>query len=146
MLIKLTAEQISVYWNDVKNAMLAAVPPIAYESKDKMHLVLEGLLTDNMHCWVSVRKEDEGNIIDAILVTSINFDPYSNTRSLLIYSMTATRLTRAASWISGIETLRKFAKKKKCNRVIAYSDNPQIVKICAKLGGDTSYSFISFDS
>ena len=129
MLIKLMPEQIGEHWDEIKEAMLEAVPPIAHESEKKMIMVLEGLLTNNMQCWLSVRQGEERNIADAIIVTCINSDPYSGTRSLMIYSLTVLTLTRAESWMSGIEALKKYAKKKKCARVIAYADNKQIVKI-----------------
>ena len=79
------------------------------------------------------------------MLTSFEVDRFIKKRSLLVYYVFAYRDAGKDAWVEGLRTLSKYAKSRKCTRVVAYSNVPEIVSICKKLGGDTSVTFISFD-
>ena len=144
MLLKMLPDQVSNYWPHIRESIEQALPPVVNESPNKMGNILEQLLTGEMQCWVAFRREDANEVV-GFLVTTVTSDACSKTKNLLIYSLCGLKLSRGSDWTEGLEALKKFAKLMQCSRIVAYSDNPLVLKVVEKLGGDTKYKFITFE-
>jgi len=144
MLVRLLPEQISSLWDIVKYAVEQSLPPVAYESPDKMNRVLSSLLAGKTQCWASYTRNPEVKF-EGLVLTKMIYDDVSNTKNLLIYCLYGYEDVDDKSWFSGLNTLSKYAKSKGCAQVMAYTDRPGVVKLVKRLGGDTSFTFISFD-
>jgi len=73
------------------------------------------------------------------------YDDASDTRNLLIYCLYGYEEVNKESWLDGIKALTKYAKSKKCNQIIAYTEYDYIINIVKSLGAETKFTFLSFD-
>ena len=147
MLVKLTADQIANMWDILKFGIENSLPPISGEGPDKINKIFEALLSGGYDCWVrlSARRRRKANLnLESMVVTTITTDHASDTNNFLIYTMYGFRPISDEEWLEGYMTLAKYAKAKGCNRMIAYSNEPRVLDIVDKIGGDRSYSFISY--
>ena len=143
MLTKLLPDQVSKFWDVIRYAIENSLPPIAGESPDKMKKILMSLLTGKSQCWVSYEINESSKVFEAIVITRIFYDDASDTKSLLIYCLYGYEHIKQSSFTSGLKTLVKFAGSRGCERIIAYTSEPGVIKLVNRLGGDTSYTFIS---
>lgn len=141
MLIRLTGEQASNYWDFIKEGLEAALPPVVGMQSDRMSNILGAVLSGSLTIWVSTNKEKD-NTIDGFCATSINTDAISGTKSLLIYAVYGINSVDQ-SWKNGMKTVREYAQGQGCHRILAYSDVPSILAMVERLGGDTKYRLIS---
>jgi len=143
MLTKLLPEQISKHWDIIRYAVEQSLPPIVGGSPDRMKKILTSLLCGKAHCWASYIVNGDVRRFEGIVITRIFYDDVSDTRNLLIYCLYGYEGVDQLSWTTGLKALVKFARSKNCKRIIAYTDVPYIIELVNKLGGDTSYTFVS---
>lgn len=134
MLVKLTPEQCARQWDVIKQSVAAALPPIAL-NEDTLNVVLSKLMSAEMQCWVSYRKDKDVNIIDGVLTTCIWVDDFSDTKSLLIYSLLSSRSVER-SWAEGTRVLKKYAALHGCSQIIAFVNNPEILPLAKRMGAE----------
>ena len=145
MLVRLTPEQISQFWDVVKYALENSPPLTTEVNYDSwINEILTSAMSGNIEVWASYRK-DEGAKFEGVALTSFEVDRFIKKRSLLIYYVFTFRDTIKETWIEGLKTLAKYAKSRKCSRIVAYSNVPEMIETCRKLGGDVSVTFISFN-
>lgn len=145
MLVKLLPEQISRFWDVIRYA-LDNSPPLTTEVRyeDWINRILTSAMSGEIEVWASYRKEEKLKF-DGIALTSFELDKFIRVRSLLIYYVFAYGDTAKDTWVNGLKTLAEYAKSRRCTRVVAYSNVPEMIGIAEKLGGDTSVTFISFN-
>jgi len=144
MITKLLPDQISKFWDIIKYAVEQSLPPIVGEHPDKMNRILGSALSGKVEVWASYTK-GEVNKFEGIVLTELLRDDVSNTSNLLIYCLYGYSGVENNSWMDGLVKLAEYAKSRKCSRIIAYSDVPYIIELVNKLGGETRYTFLSFD-
>lgn len=143
MLTKLLPDQISKHWDIIRYAVEQSLPPIVGGSPDRMKKILTSLLCGKAHCWASYIVDGDVRTFEGIVITRIFYDDVSDTRNLLIYCLYGYEGVDKLSWTTGLKALVKFGRSKNCKRIIAYTDVPYIIELVNKLGGDTSYTFVS---
>lgn len=141
MLLKMTAEQVANYWDDIKELVKESLPPTAEKSDRSMNRVLESMLLGIIDAWISFRKEDKEVV--ALATTTISNDNISKTKTLLIYTTTTLTQSTAMDWQEGFAALSKYAKKLNCHAISCYTTDPEIRKIAAKFGGE-EVQYITF--
>jgi len=135
VLVKLFPDQIAERWDFIKPAIDGSLPMIADdESPDRMNNILESLLLDQTQCWISSNKGK----VNAVVTTKIAFDDTTKTSSLLLYSVYSFGETVRKDWIEAFGTLSKFAESKECSRLIAYTDNEDLIRLSERLGGQST--------
>jgi len=144
MLVRLTTDQISRFWDIIKYSFEQAAPPIALVSPEHSANLLEDLLVGTADCWISFQREN-GNKIDGVVITKVVTDEASKTRNLLIYSLFAYVMTNKKSWTEGLRSLARWAKSKRCYNIIGFTQENQIISLVNKLGGNTDTTLIMFD-
>lgn len=147
MLLHLTGDQVSMYWDTIAKAIESSMPPYTYSSSMKLNRVFQELLSERMQAWI-VMSDAEGNgSIEAlgVMITAIQEDQYTDTKNLLIYTLYGIQKITEEVWKEGLATLIKFARTKDCFRIIAYTDIPAIMDRVEELGGDVSISFVSLE-
>ena len=145
MLVRLIPEQISQFWNVIKYALENSPPLTTEVNYDSwINEILTSAMNGSIEVWASYKK-GESVKFEGVVLTSFEIDKFIKKRSLLIYYVFAFRETGKEAWIEGLKTLSKYAKSRNCSRIVAYSNVPEIISTCEKLGGDTSITFISFD-
>ena len=143
MLTKLLPDQISTFWDIIRYAIEESLPPIAGEGPDRMNRILASLLNGKAECWISSAINKSKRIFEGVVITKLQYDDISNTKNLLIYCLYGYEGVDPESWKSGFKSLVKYASSKGCNRIIGYTENPFIIKLVNRLGGETRYTFVS---
>lgn len=137
-------EQIADGWNVLERIIKEALPPIADNSQEKMNNILTSLLTRKMICWVSY--QDQGKVeVDTIILTSVIMDEISGTISLLIYAANMLQRLDSKLYEDMIDTLKRYAKSKKCDKIVGYVSDPNLSELIKKYGGDCSYQLMTFN-
>ena len=149
MLHRLASDQLSRYWNDIRDALMASVPPLAEPTGAAVNQIMENILLRKMQAWLLY--EDDGTPeqpavkIYALVITQIWQEPGSLTRNLLIYALYGYSFVPEPLWRSGLAGLRAWAKKKDCRSIVAYTRVQRIVDVVKMLGGDTDTTFLQLE-
>ena len=139
MLIQMLPGQISSQWEILWPAIEASAPPTAGIGYKEMNNILETLLAGEMQAWVS----RENNDIVALITTALVVDVGTRIRNLLIYSIYGYKPLTDIFAKDSITTLRKFAAKCGCRRIVAYTDIERVAKIFESVGGKVDSVFLS---
>jgi hypothetical protein len=145
MLTKLLPDQISNFWDVIKYSVEGSLPPIVGDHPDRMNRILSSLLCGKSECWASYNRQDKGIKFEGIVLTKMIYDDASDTRNLLIYCLYGYEDVNKESWLDGIKALTKYAKSKKCNQIIAYTEYGYLVNIAKSLGGNAKHTLVTFD-
>jgi len=137
MLVMLLPEQVSNNWDEIAWLIEEATPGPTGSSNDRMNNVLEDLLTGKKKLWISY---NENAVFDALVGTEVYEDRINGIRTMEIFALWA-KGAGEGSWTKGWETLGRYAKKEGCERVVAYTREPSLIKRVKRLGGDTSFVF-----
>lgn len=142
MLLMLLPEQVPQYWEDIKEGISRAAPMTA---PDRHGRILVDLQTGRAQCWISYQKKEGEAVVDGAVITILTYDESFGARVLLIYAVWTLGKPHTSTWIEGVEALKKFARSKKCERIIAYSSDETIKSIPILTGGEAKYTFLSWD-
>jgi hypothetical protein len=143
MLQRLTPEQITVFWDLVKESIRESLPPLADCSETTMSNILGSLLSGRMDCWVSYDKIEGKIKVNGIGTTAVIQDAWSGSKVLLIFSALALELTRPEEWAEGFNSLMKYAKAKECVGISAYVMEELLVKRAKQFGAITQ-TYLTF--
>ena len=145
LVTKLLPEQVSAYWDIIKHAIECSLPPIVGEHPDKMNRILSACLTGQLDVWAEYVKSEEGSKFEGIAVTQFLYDEPSGTKNLLIYCLYGYNPIDVGSWGRSLITIAKYAKEMKCNQIVGYTNVEHLVNLAKGLGGNTDYTFISWN-
>ena len=137
MIIQLLPDQIPRYWEDIKQSLYEAAPPLMHQAPDKYSNILLSLLAGRMQCWVSADTTKDPHEILGVLTTTIVSDACSGTKLLLLFSGYSTGNVDHEFWLEGMEAFKRFAKAKGCNMIGVYTSIPYMVEKIKKLGAST---------
>ena len=145
MLLRMLPEQVARYWDSIKTNIETALPPIAGDNKERLNNILASILAGRIVCWFSFRKLEDNKIQPTGLVTTqVIVDEATLTKSLLIYTLHSPDDSLGEDgWREGYEALKEYGRSVGCDRVTAYSDDPRIIAMTERFGGNADYRFIS---
>jgi len=133
MLVKITPDQVASYWDELRPAIEAALPPIASaKAERRMNNVLAILLADNMQCWV-VRRD--GRIL-GVGTTIIQEDPSTDCRDLLLYSAYGLPGATKEDWEDAFSTVQRWAIAQGCEKYVGYTQNPEMIRVLERFGAE----------
>jgi len=149
VLLKLSSDQITRYWRDIKSALEHSAPPLVAVDEAALNRILEQLLLDKMQAWVLYEQQgtvDEPRpVIYALALTLMWFEPGSGTKNLLIYSLYGYAHVKDELWQSGLARLQAYAHSQGCFSIVAFTEIPRVIEIVKKLGGNTQTTFIQLE-
>jgi len=123
-----------------------SLPPIANQNEFLDGSLLKSLLDGTVQLWVVLRHNEDGTYdrghdgIQILYTTRISYDPATNSRVLVLYTMTFARQTDSSVLAHGLGELRRFAREQHCGKIIAYTDKDEVKLIAEKrAGAKTSY-------
>ena len=134
MLIQLLPEQVPGFWSDIKASIRAAVPPLLHDNPEKINNILMSILAGRMQVWVIADQQEEGTIVQGIIVTTIMTEYCSGTRLLLFYSGYSIGEASPELWQEGMRVFNDFAKVNKCEKLGLYTQLPHMRKVLKGLG------------
>ena len=142
MLVRLLPDQVASNWDLIKHAVTESLPPTIIYSPEKLNNLFESLLIGRMVCWASV--VGDGDEMEGLLITTVQEDKISETRSLLIFCIYSfTNASTDMTWQKGLVKIMRFAITQRCDQIIGYTTNDSIVKFVERVGGDASQRFIT---
>lgn len=137
MLIELRPEFVAKHWDEIKEQVGRALPPIGVNRGISMVRLLERIMAGFVICWAVV---GEDKLVQGFLITEHLEDYCTGTRTLLLYAL-AGDFTQDV-WASGAEQLLAYAKGTGCAYISAYTKNRAALMEARMLGFDTDYHFI----
>ncbi len=140
-LLRLTPEQVMNHWSFIKDCIDASAPPLLKGNEVAMITIQEGLLLDQMQCWVAIESLIENGIYGTMITKAV-YDECSGVKNLLIFSVCITAEHPPTLWMESYEQLKKFALSQNCHSIICFSDQQRILEISQSLGADTSWHLI----
>lgn len=147
MINRLTVQQASSLWDILKGAIEESLPPDASSRNGRMNSILTAILTGKMECWLSYEKDEEGKVIEGLLVilTAIIIDECSGGRYLSLYALAKlSEKVPEEAWAEGYVALMRYAKANQCDFILAHTNLEAVKVLAASLGADTSYTLLKF--
>ena len=135
-LIKITQETLAEKWDSLKEALKSDTSPLAVKDEEHFNYIYNALLTDEMQAWVYV---DENQVPVLLTITTFVKEPGSKSTNLLIYFFSGFNNFNIDHILDGFKTIRRFALKHNCAKIIAYTNIPKVVEIANKVGFSASY-------
>lgn len=131
---RMPLEGISKTWLFLKECALAAAAPI-YKERFNTDVLFDALMKENMQCWVCF----VGPALSCVVFTSFIFDPYSNAKSLFIYSLCNPNWVAMTDevWAAMIDRAKEFARENGCLTISAVAMNQQVINMSIKNGAKT---------
>ena len=140
MLLLLMPEQVSRYWEDIKEGLERALP---LGPPDRTQRILTGLLAGYVQCWISYQRTEGEAIVDGAALTKIKDDEIFGVRDLELFCVWAIEKTHESTWTEGIEALLTFGRGKGCNRLTGWTDVAFLKDVIKDAGGETRYTFLT---
>jgi hypothetical protein len=147
VLLQLTPDQITKFWDTIEEAINESVPiyaqGIAVELRNRN--IHEALLLGKMQAWAGFGLVEDRPALVGLVVTTIEEDPCSRVTNLSIYSLYGVENIDRKIYEDGLATLRKFAQGSGCSRILAITDNPRVIQLIRMMGGETRYVLATLD-
>lgn len=133
-------------WKVVGAALAEGLPAEYQTDTSAMTAILTAVLKEEATVWVYRSPQGDGTTrASALVLTTLYQAPIFFTKHLLIYSFYAFEVLPDEAWISGFETLRKYAESLKLDSIIAYTMHPGIIKMAkTRLGAVGDYTLLEF--
>jgi len=145
MFTKYPQTEIKKYWEVLKAAMLENLPPTTMGIDVDTDVIFAKLMSDEMQMWIFVNKESDtenSNGAKGFIITAYASELGFNFKTLLIYAVVATIHIDEFEWKEAYATLKSFARKNKCLKLVAFSANPRVTEVVNFLGGDSSHNLL----
>lgn len=140
-ILRLLPNQIMEQWAFIKDAMIRSFPPVAEATDETFLEMQEQFLLGAMDCWFAIESLDAEDII-AVMTTKIVMEEATKTKNMLIFSVTSYALHTSDLWTAGYSSLRRYAAARGCNKIISFTNNPNILKIAESLGADVEWRLV----
>lgn len=146
LLTKLYPEQIARQWGAISPAIEAALPPITVPADaytmSRMNRVFMAILAGRLHVYVF--HTDEA-VIKGIASFNV-IDPIDGSgKQLFIYSVYGVEGLPSKDLLDGIALIKDLARGLGCVSVVGYTAVDGIKELVARVGGDTSLTFLRME-
>lgn len=139
MLLQLEPDQVSGMWDSISQGIQVAIPDI---TKDDLLSILNALVNNTMQCWLYT--DSEGKVI-FMCTTQINIIMPENNKVLLVREICGVRSVAEDDWVNALGTIRGFARKNGCTKIVGYSNQANMISIAQRLGADIETRFIQVE-
>ena len=129
MLVKLTPEQVSSYWDFIRKAIEIVAGEQERLTNESYSNILEALLSETMQAWVEVQE----NKTKGIVITYITDDSLTSHKVMTIFIIYGLEGVDLSTFKPGLLTLFKFATQCGCSYVTANTNNDRLVELCSRL-------------
>jgi len=144
MLVRLSPEQIGVYWERLRPLFITNLIPKVDKTPETVFRILQSFMCGNMQLWAGV-EEGEKPVEERVfgfIATTLDIDAATQERNLLLYSVFAVKEIPISIWIPGLKVLDEYKKQQGCSKLIAYTEVPEIVALTKRLGFK-QYTFVT---
>ena len=139
LLVQLTCEQITRYWDDLKLVAQESTPPSEEFTEAGANVLLTNLMNGSAEAWAMFR----GGNIEGLALTAVIQELGMATLNLTIIGVLAFDFIKPDMWEAGLKTLREFAKVRGCKNVVGYTVAPRIVTVAKSLNAEL-WTYVKF--
>lgn len=133
-IVRLRPDQISKLWDSLRFAITQSIVPMVYVDEDTIRTILSELLSEKLQCWCVYEKIESGIDIYGYTVTSIQTEPHTGIKTLIIYSYYMYKKIDDIDRINLHTAMEVFAKSNNCKLIAGYTINPLAGNVANKLG------------
>ena len=145
MLVQLTSNQIAQAWPGVKEPIRKALIPQMDVTDESLNSILQHLTQGTSQMWLLTDLVDGKIVIYAVGTTCFSIEAMTKTKNLLIYSLYGFRLIPDHLWKDGLATLKAFAKRERCIKLIAFTLVDRVVEIAQRLGAQVNVRQLTWE-
>jgi hypothetical protein len=144
MLVKLTPDQVSLYWPALEEAIEQTIPRHPSVSMlERNNKILAEMLNGDIEAWLGIEEEDGGRKLTGTLFTRLERDRILLTRNLLIYSAYAPRNLGKKLLLEYLAVLEKYGRSRNCDLITCFTNNPQFVQIMKARNANIQFRYIT---
>ncbi len=139
MLLALRPDFVSEHWDEIREELEKALPPVGICDGMSMNRILERILVGGLTCWCVAGSDKK---IQGFLLTYVSEDYCTGTKTLILYASTGE--FTADVWVDGVDVITKYAKYRECRRIGAYTSNRASLYMAKRFGAniDTRYFYL----
>ena len=130
MITKLDPQRAVEIFDQVYGVLRLPLAKIENEDRRK-ELMMRDLLAGNLQFWVA-SKEDK--TVVAVAATRLMVDDYDGDRLLRIVSVWGFEKIPMEIWEEGFKEIGEFARRQKCKKVVAETDNRRVEELADNFG------------
>lgn len=140
-MLKLQPNVIGKFWDVISHALVQTTLPDQVVDENYLVDAAEKCISGLIQVWACYEDGGYPHKVGGFLFTSIVRGALSNQKNLLIAGIYLFGLKELTVWHDGYERLVKFAKGSKCNNIIFYTDNQDLLKIAKRFNGYTELRY-----
>jgi hypothetical protein len=145
MLNKLLPDQVAAYWDSIKHGIEQSCPADTVLTKEGLNRYLIALMSGTLQAWMCTDRTAEGSVYYGNLVTKLQIDDITGSRSLLLVSLYMFQSAPDAIWEDAYNSLGQYAVANGCKKVIAYTKNPAVLQRGKQFGFDIDWMVLAKD-
>lgn len=131
MTIRVLPNRIPIIWEAIKFSSVKADGVREKDIPIYLTNLLHALLSERAQCFVNL--DDERRLV-RIAITRVKVDEVTGEKSLAVNSLYGFKPTSVEEWQRDIDTIKDYAKKHGCKRVLACSNNERVFEIVQNIG------------
>jgi len=138
MILKLMPEAVARQWDFLKPQIKKSLPKNE-QSESTLNGVLEGIMKNQIQCWLSYDNQNN-NEVNAVMLFTVIEDPFAGERNLLLYAITRVDsiddVTTLRMWQEGFQAVMKLMKKGGYSKLVGFIDeeNKYLVNLAKQMG------------
>jgi hypothetical protein len=139
-LVNLTSKDITDNWATLEHALRTAVPAhIQTQEPDFVVNCLQALLEKDLMAYFGV----QGTTLRGLVILQLLEDKILKQKHMLVLVLYGIGFLDDEAWSGGIEGIQRIAREYNCKSIIAYSNNPRVIQMVRRMGGDASQTLIN---
>lgn len=142
LLLRMLPEQVSEGWDFYAPVIAKSLPPTVTNARLRMVNVLHSILKDELVVWVYQSRAGD---IKYVMSTLERIEPVSLTKDLLLYSFTGLGDVKPVDLLTGFEKLSMYGKSRGCVAIIAYVDEPRVVRFLVNQGARADFKLVQME-
>lgn len=141
LMLRLQPNVIGRFWDIISYALVQTTLPDQIVDENYLVDSAEKCISGLIQVWACYEEDGFPGKVGGFVFTSIVKGALSNQKNLLIAGIYLFGLKEIKVWHDGYERLTKFAKGSKCNNIIFYTDNQNLLKIAQRFKGYTELRY-----
>lgn len=132
MVLKMLPNQVTLVWDYIKQGLIATKPAMHEMSQNALINILKNILIGTLQCWAIV--DNSNKVLLGFFLTTIATDYVSGTKFLNVYDLYSFKPLPPGYLEECMKAGNEFAKANECNKIVAYSDIPEIILLAKRHG------------
>ena len=141
MIKLLEKSDIEKYWELIEYAVVGKLEPVTSANSEQ----IKKALIDSVLCCHAILEPEKDEPLRGFIISAISRDILTGDQSLLVLGAFAVLEVSEENWADVMVTLTGFAASNNCGRVIAYTQNDQLINLVEKIGLTHTYAFLSLE-